>query len=275
MTTQIHPTAVVHVKAQLAEGVEIGPYAIIGDRVSIGARTQIGAHVVIEGCVKIGEDNRISPGVIIGLEPQDVSYRGAESWVEIGDRNQIREYATIHRATQAEALTQIGSDNFLMAYVHIAHNCQIQDNVTIANSVSLGGYVQVGSKAVIGGMVGVHQLVHIGRFAMVGGMSRINRDVPPYLLVEGNPARVRGLNAVGLRRSGIAAGSADFQALKQAYRLLYKSAMPFDKALKQLELQAGEGLLPHLVDFLQQAQLPGRRGVISGRGQLRSLGFDD
>jgi UDP-N-acetylglucosamine acyltransferase len=273
MPTQIHPTAVIHAKAQLAEGVEVGPYAIIGDRVSIGAGTQIGAHVVIEGRVKIGEDNRISPGVTIGLEPQDVSYRGAESWVEIGDRNQIREYVTIHRATQAEALTRIGNDNFLMNYVHVAHNCQIQDDVTIANSVSLGGYVQVGSKAVIGGMVGVHQLVHIGRFAMVGGMSRIDRDVPPYLLIEGNPARVRGLNAVGLKRSGVGAGSPAFRSLKQAYRLLYKSDLPFEKALAQLQLQTEDSLVTHLVDFLYQAQLPRRRGVISGRG--RPLEVDD
>jgi UDP-N-acetylglucosamine acyltransferase len=267
MTSRIHPTSVIHPKAELAEGVEIGPYAVIGDRVSIGARTKIGAHAVIDGIVEIGEDNRIFPGASIGLEPQDVSYRGADSRVAIGDRNQIREYVTIHRPTQAEALTSLGNDNFLMAYAHVAHNCQIEDQVTLANAVELGGYVRVESRAVIGGLTGVHQWVHIGRCAMIGGMSRINRDVPPYLLVEGNPARVRGLNRVGLNRSGIESHSSAFKELKQAYRLLYGSAMNFAQALETLNLQSMEDPLAYLIQFLQQAQSPGRRGAISGRGQ--------
>ncbi|MGB8701083.1 MAG: acyl-ACP--UDP-N-acetylglucosamine O-acyltransferase [Thermosynechococcaceae cyanobacterium] len=266
MTHRIHPTAAIHPKAQLAEGVEVGPYAVIGEAVWIGARTRIGAHVVIEGCVKVGVDNQIFPGAAIGLAPQDVSYRGAESWVEIGDRNQIREYVTIHRPTQAENLTRIGHDNFLMAYTHIAHNCWIEDDVTIANTVGLGGYVHVESKAVIGGMTGVHQKVHIGQCAMVGGMSRINRDVPPYTLVEGNPVRVRGLNKVGLRRNGILPDSATFQELKQVYRLLYRSSDPFAVVLAHLADQPLDYPSAHLIQFLQQAQQPGRRGTISGRG---------
>jgi UDP-N-acetylglucosamine acyltransferase len=275
MTSQIHPTAVIHPKAQLAQGVEVGPYAVIGDRVSIGPHTRVGAHAVIEGCVQIGEGNHIFPGVTIGLAPQDVSYRGAESWVRIGDRNQIREYVTIHRATQADAVTQIGDDNFLMAYAHVAHNCEIAHNVTIANSVGLGGYVHVESGAVIGGMTGVHQKVHIGRLAMVGGMSRINRDVPPYMLIEGNPARVRGLNSVGLRRNGMPADSAAFKDLKKAYQLLYRSNLPFAKALEQLLQQASGDPLTHLSLFLQQAQQPSRRGVISGRGQNGRVSWGD
>jgi UDP-N-acetylglucosamine acyltransferase len=267
MTSRIHPTSVIHPKAQLADGVEIGPYAIIGDRVSIGARTKIGAHAIIDGIVDIGEDNHIFPGVSIGLEPQDVSYKGAESRVVIGDRNQIREYVTIHRPTQAEALTCVGNDNFLMAYAHVAHNCQIEDQVTLANAVELGGYVRVESRAVIGGLTGVHQWVHIGRCAMVGGMSRINRDVPPYLLIEGNPARVRGLNRVGLNRSGVETQSAAFKDLKQAYRLLYGSTLTFAQALETLSLQPSEDPLAYLIQFLQQTQKPGRRGATSGRGQ--------
>jgi UDP-N-acetylglucosamine acyltransferase len=267
MTSRIHPTSVIHPKAQLAEGVEIGPYAIIGDRVSIGARTKIGAHAIIDGIVEIGEDNHIFPGVSIGLEPQDVSYKGAESRVVIGDRNRIREYVTIHRPTQAEALTRVGNDNFLMAYAHVAHNCQIEDQVTLANAVELGGYVQVESKAVIGGLTGVHQWVHIGRCAMVGGMSRINRDVPPYLLIEGNPARVRGLNRIGLNRSGVETQSSAFKDLKQAYRLLYGSTLTFAQALETLSLQSSEEPLAYLIQFLQDAQKSGRRGTISGRGQ--------
>jgi UDP-N-acetylglucosamine acyltransferase len=265
MTTQIHPTAVVHSSAQLAQGVEIGPYAVIGDRVSLGPYTRVGAHAVIEGCVHIGAENHIFPGVTIGLAPQDVSYRGAQSWVKIGDRNQIREYVTIHRPTQADALTQIGDDNFLMAYVHVAHNCHIENGVTIANAVELGGYVHVESHAVIGGLTGVHQKVHIGRLAMIGGMSRINRDVPPYMLIEGNPARVRGLNRIGLKRNGITADSIAFKDLKKAYQLLYRSDLPFAKALEQLLQQASVDPLEHLSTFLQQAQLSGRRGAISGR----------
>jgi UDP-N-acetylglucosamine acyltransferase len=267
MTSRIHPTSVIHPQAMLAEGVEIGPYVVIGDRVSIGARTKIGAHVVIDGTVEIGEDNHIFPGAIIGSEPQDVSYAGAASKVVIGDRNQIRECVTIHRPTQAEAITRLGNDNFLMAYAHVAHNCQIEDRVTLANAATLGGYVQVESSAVIGGLAGVHQRVHIGRCAMVGAMSCILRDVPPYLLVEGNPARVRGLNRVGLNRNGIETRSAAFQDLKQAYRLLYGSTLTFAQALETLKLQAPEDPIAHLVQFLQQAQSPGRRGAISGRGR--------
>jgi UDP-N-acetylglucosamine acyltransferase len=265
MTSQIHPTAVVHSSAQLAQGVEIGPYAVIGDRVSLGPYTRVDAHAVIEGCVHIGAENHIFPGVTIGLAPQDVSYRGAQSCVRIGDRNQIREYVTIHRPTQADALTQIGDDNFLMAYVHVAHNCHIENGVTIANAVELGGYVHVESNAVIGGLTGVHQKVHIGRLAMIGGMSRINRDVPPYMLIEGNPARVRGLNRIGLKRNGITPDSVAFKDLKNAYQLLYRSDLPFAKALEQLLQQASVDPLEHLSTFLQQAQLSGRRGAISGR----------
>ncbi len=268
MVSRIHPTAIIHPKAELADGVQVGPGTVIGDRVSIGAGTEIGAHVVLEGWVEIGENNRIFPGAVIGTEPQDLSYRGDVSKVLIGDRNQIREYVTIHRPTQADALTSIGSDNFLMAYAHVAHNCQIEDQVIIANAVELGGYVRVESRAVIGGLTGVHQLVQIGRCAMVGGMSRISRDVPPYLLVEGSPARVRGLNRVGLRRSGIEASSSAFTELKQAYRLLY-GPVPFAQGLTQLSLQTAEEPLAYLVQFLLQAQSNGRRGTIS---QSRSSG---
>lgn len=275
MTGKIHPTAVIHPKAQLAQDIEVGPYSVIGAQVSIGACTRIDAHVVIEGAVRIGADNHIFPGVTIGLAPQDVSYCGAESWVEIGDRNQIREYVTIHRPTQIDALTFIGNDNFLMAYAHVAHNCHIEDSVTIANAVGLGGYVHVETNAVIGGMTGVHQKVRIGRLAMIGGMSRISRDVPPYMLIEGNPARVRGLNVLGLKRSGMGVDSRAFKDLKQAYHLLYGSTVPFAQALEQLTQQASIDPLLHLSQFLQQAQAPSRRGVISGRGQHKSAGLAD
>lgn len=268
MTQRIHPTAVVHPNAQLADTVEVGPYAVIGEFVSVGARTRIGSHVVIEGWVSIGEDNHLFPGAAIGLEPQDVSYRGAQSKVEIGDRNQIREYVTIHRATQADAVTRVGSDNFLMTGVHIAHNCCIEDGVILANTVGLGGYVHVESKVVIGGMTGVHQRVRIGQLAMVGGMSRISRDVPPFMLIEGNPARVRGLNVVGLRRSGIEASSDVLKDLKRAYQLLYRQThISFAQALAQLTDHGTTDAVTQLTQFLHQAQQSGRRGAISGRGR--------
>jgi UDP-N-acetylglucosamine acyltransferase len=186
---------------------------------------------------------------------------------------------TIHRPTQAEALTAIGNDNFLMAYAHVAHNCCIENNVTIANAVALGGYSYVESNAVIGGMAGIHQRVRIGRLAMVGAMSKILRDVPPYMLIEGNPARMRGLNAVGLKRSGMGIGSHAYRDLKQAYHLLYRSTMPFAQALEQLtqkvSTESSTDPLLYLSQFLRQTQEPGRRGAISGRGQPQSVSLAD
>ena len=203
MTPLIHSTAVIHPGAELDASVEVGPYAVIGAHVKVGADTKIGPHAVIEGWTEIGAENLIFPGAVIGLEPQDLKYDGSLSLIKIGDRNQIREYVTINRSTLAQEITHIGNDNLLMAYVHVAHNCWIENEVIIANAVSLSGHVHIESQARISGLLGIHQFVHIGQLAMVGGMSRIVRDVPPYMLVEGNPARVRTLNQVGLKRAGI------------------------------------------------------------------------
>jgi UDP-N-acetylglucosamine acyltransferase len=167
LNTLIHPTAVIHPSAKLAPKVKVGPYAVIGANVEIEADTIIDAHVVIEGPTKIGKGNHIFSGAVIGNEPQDLKYKGGESRVEIGDHNQIREFVTINRATDTGEVTQIGSNNLLMAYVHVAHNCILQDNIIIANSVALAGHVQIESKAVIGGVLGVHQFVHIGKMAML------------------------------------------------------------------------------------------------------------
>lgn len=263
MPTLIHPTAVIHPNAQLHPTVQIGAYAVIGDKVKIGPQTIIGAHAVIEGPIEIGERNEIFPGAAIGLEPQDLKYDGSPSWVKIGDGNKIREYVTINRATNAGEATVIGNNNLLMAYVHVAHNCVIEDAVVIANSVSLAGHVHIESKAVIGGVLGIHQFVRIGRLAMVGGMSRIDRDVPPYMLVEGNPSRVRSLNVVGLRRGGITSDEMGY--LKKAFRILYRSDLTLNQALEQLDLLSDHEHLLHLHRFLQLSQLPGRRGPIPGR----------
>lgn len=263
LKTLIHSTAVIHPDAQLHPTVRVGPYAVIGERVKIGAETTIGAHVVLEGPTEIGARNQIFPGAAIGLETQDKKYEGALSWVKIGDDNRIREYVTINRATGAGEATTIGNGNLLMAYVHVAHNCTIEDSVVIANAVSLAGHVHIESQAVVGGLVGVHQFVHIGRLAMLGGMSRIDRDVPPYMLVEGNPSRVRSLNLVGLKRNNLQA--TDLADLKKAFRILYRSGLRLSQSLEELQLLADNEHVQHLEQFLQLSQSEGRRGLIPGK----------
>lgn len=263
MPTLIHPTAVIHPNAQIDPTVRIGAYAVIGDKVKVGAQSIIGPHVVMEGPTEIGERNEIFPGAAIGLAPQDLKYDGSPSLVKIGNDNTIREYVTINRATKAGEATVIGNNNLLMAYVHVAHNCAIEDSVIIANNVSLAGHVHIESKATIGGVLGIHQFVRIGGLAMVGGMSRIDRDVPPYMLIEGNPSRVRSLNLVGLKRSGITPD--ELASLKKAFRILYRSELTLTQALEQLELLSDLPQLQHLCRFLQLSQLSGRRGPIPGK----------
>lgn len=263
MSTLIHPTAVVHPNADIHPTVRIGPYAVIGANVSIGEDTVIDAHVVIDGHTRIGRGNRFFPGAAIGLEPQDLKYRGAASLVEIGDRNTFREYVTVNRATAAGERTVIGNHNLLMAYVHVAHNCVLADNIIIANNVAIAGHVEIESRAVIGGMLGIHQFVHIGKMAMLGGMSRIDRDVPPFMLVEGNPSKVRSLNLVGLKRSGLDA--TEMRLLKQAFRTLYRSGLTTSEAVKQLAALDSHEHLDHLRHFLEAALAPERRGLIPGK----------
>lgn len=272
MKTIIHPTAVIHPDAELHPTVQVGPYAVIGERVKIGAETVLGAHVVVEGPTEIGARNHIFPGAAIGLEPQDLKYDGALSWVKIGNDNRIREYVTINRATGAGEATVIGDNNLLMAYTHVAHNCTIENSVVIANAVALAGYVHIESRVTVGGVLGVHQFVHIGRLAMVGGMSRIDRDVPPYMLVEGSPGRVRSLNLVGLKRAGIAEIDQGqvLQTLKKAFRSLYRSGLSVNAALEQLELLPENEHLQHLQRFLQLSQMEGRRGLIPGRSRRKT-----
>jgi UDP-N-acetylglucosamine acyltransferase len=264
LSPQIHPTAIIHPQAKLHPTVKVGPYSIIGENVTIAADTAIGSHVVIEGPTEIGVGNRIFAGAIIGSEPQDLKYKGGESWVKIGNYNQIREYVTINRATEEGAVTQLGHHNLLMAYAHVAHNCTIEDEVIIANSVALAGHIHIESKARISGVLGVHQFVHIGRLAMVGGMSRIERDVPPFTIVEGNPSRVRSLNLIGLQRSGMA--PEDLAELKKAFRLIYRSNQTFQEALEQLQQAEQNPPVQHLCHFLQQSTTAqGRRGPIPSK----------
>jgi UDP-N-acetylglucosamine acyltransferase len=264
LSTFIHPTAVIHPTAQLDTGVRIGPYSVIGENVRIGADTVIDAHAVIEGPTVLGRGNHIFAGAVIGGEPQDLKYKGGESRVEIGDNNQIREFVTINRATETGEVTRLGSNNLLMAYVHVAHNCVLEDNIIIANSVALAGHVYIESKAVIGGVLGVHQFVHIGKMAMLGGMSRIDRDVPPFVLVEGNPSKVRTLNLVGLQRAGLS--EAEIGLLKKAFRTLYRSDLTLAAAIEQLALLPDNEYIQHLRQFLHLSTTgEKRRGPISSK----------
>jgi UDP-N-acetylglucosamine acyltransferase len=271
LMTRIHPTAVVHPGAELDPTVQVGPYAIIGENVTIGAGTTIGAHAVIEGPTIIGVGNQIFPGAAIGLDSQDLKYKGGETWVKIGDYNRIREYVTINRATGIGEATVIGNRNLLMAYVHVAHNCTIEDYVKIANATSLAGDVYVESEAVISGVLGVHQFVRIGRLSMIGGMTRIQRDVPPFTIVEGTPARVRSLNFVGLERAGC--NPEELAILKKAFRTIYHSDKTLSQALVELDVFPYNERVQQLQRFLQLS-IDGkkdnkRRGPIPGKSVNR------
>ncbi|UFP94857.1 acyl-ACP--UDP-N-acetylglucosamine O-acyltransferase [Gloeobacter morelensis] len=264
-TPLIHPAAVIHPRAVLHESVQVGPFAVVGEHVRIGAGTVVGSHAVIDGWTEIGCDNVIYNGASIGTPPQDLKYRNEPSRVRIGDNNDIREFVTINRGTDKGSETVVGDKNLLMAYVHVGHNCAIGDNVVITNAVMLAGHVHIESQARIGGLVGVHQFVHIGRLAYIGGMARVDRDVPPFTLVEGHPGRTRGLNWVGLERAGISdAADADresYRLLRQAYKLLYRSATPLEKALVELQALAGNPYIDHLHTFLSRSVGdPARRG---------------
>ena len=264
MTTAIHPTAVVDPAARIGANVEIGPYAVIGADVELGDGCRIGPHVVIDGRVRMGRGNKVFPGACIGLEPQDLKYSGDPTEVVIGDDNTIRECVTINRATSGEERTQLGSGNLLMAYSHIGHNCVLGDRIVIANGVAVAGHVEIGDRAVIGGVLGIHQFVHIGTMAMVGGMSRIDRDVPPFTMVEGHPGRLRGLNKLGIKRSGLADrdGGAQLRQLQELWTLLYRSDRVLAEALtaaRELPLTEAGNLL---VGFLEASTGPGRRGPL-------------
>ena len=262
LATKIHPTALVDPAARLAEGVNVGPFAVIGPEVSVGVGSVIGPHVVIDGRVSIGSDNHIFPGACIGLEPQDLKYAGDDTEVVIGDGNRIREYVTINRATASGERTVLGHHNLLMAYSHIGHNCRLGDRIVIANGVAVAGHVDIDDRAVIGGVLGIHQFVHIGSLAMVGGMSRIDRDIPPYAIVEGHPGRLRGLNLIGLRRSGLADANdgAVMKELQLLWKLIYRSEFPLSEALAQARLQQLSAPAEKLVAFLENSCKQGRRG---------------
>ena len=259
---QIHPQAVVDAKAELAAGVVVGPGAVIGPDVVIGANTWIGPNSVLDGRLRLGRDNRVFPGACLGLEPQDLKYRGAPTEVVIGDGNTIRECVTINRATDEGERTVVGDHNLLMAYCHLGHNCELGNRIVMSNAIQVAGHVIIEDRAVIGGCLGIHQFVQIGTMAMVGGMTRVERDVPPYCLVEGHPGRVRGLNRVGLRRSGLGDrdGGREFKQLQEIWNLVYRSDLVIAEALEQVKDQALLPAASHFCRFLDASIAQGRRG---------------
>jgi UDP-N-acetylglucosamine acyltransferase len=254
----IDPAAVIDPGAELASDVSVGPYSIIGPDVVIGAGAAIGPHVVINGPTRIGCDNRIFQFASIGDAPQDKKYAGEPTRLEIGDRNTIREFVTINRGTvQDEGLTALGNDNWIMAYVHIAHDCRVGDNTIFANNASLAGHVRIGDYAILGGFTLVHQFCAIGCHALTAFGSGISKDVPPYITVGGSPARAYGLNMEGLRRRGFSPESR--MALKRAYRILYRENRSLEDALAQLRQQAAtDPDVAVLAEFLENQT----RGIV-------------
>jgi len=254
----VHPTALVERGAELADGVSVGPYAIVGPEVRVGTGTSIGSHTILEGRTEIGAECRIGSHVIIGAPPQDVKYHGEPTRVLIGDRTLVREFATIHRASiGGSGVTRVGPENFLMAYCHVAHDCQLAEGVILANQASLAGHVDIGRCVMIGGMSGVHQFVRIGEHAILGAMSGTMQDIPPYAKVQGNRAKLFGLNLVGLRRHGFSVEA--IHALKHAYHILFTSGLNTSQALAQLEQEhSGFPEVQRLIDFVKRS----RRGII-------------
>jgi UDP-N-acetylglucosamine acyltransferase len=231
--TKIHPQAYVDPSAEIGEDVEIGPFCFVGAEVTIGRGTRLMNNVSVHGPTSIGCDNLFFPFCSVGSEPQDLSFQGERSRTEIGDRNTFRECVTIHRGTaKDECLTKVGSDNLLMACAHVAHDCVIEDHVIMANSVLLGGHVLVESHATFGGAAVVHHFTTVGRMAFVGGMTRITKDVPPFMTVEGNPPKVWMVNKIGCSRRGVAEES--IEQLKEAHRLLFRSDSSWEEALELL-----------------------------------------
>jgi UDP-N-acetylglucosamine acyltransferase len=243
----IHPSAVVSPEARLGAGVRIGPFAVVEDGVTIGDGCEIRAHAVVKrGCV-LGAHNRVHEGAVLGGEPQDVAFTGHESGVVIGERNQIREGVTIHRSTKPGGATLVGSDCFLMAYAHVAHDNRIGDRVILANNVMLAGHVEVADRAFLGGGVGVHQFCRIGRLSMIGGYAKVVQDCLPFAITDGAPARAVGVNVVGLRRAGFDASQ--IRTLRRAYRLLLRSGLPLERALDELRA-LGDPQVEELVAFV-------------------------
>ena len=257
----VHPNAFVDSSAELHDGVTIASGAIVGPNVVIGKGTLIGPNSVIHGKTKIGINNKIFPNVFIGLEPQDLKYKGAATEVIIGDNNTFRECVTINKATNEGEKTIIGNNNLLMAYTHIGHNCELGNGIVLSNSVQVAGHVKVEDKAIIGGCLGIHQFVQIGYLAMIGGMTRVDRDVPPFCLAEGHPGRLRGLNRIGIKRSGLTEKKDfDLKLLQATWNLLFKSKDVISNSLEIAMRGDLDFSSSKLCNFLKESISKDRRG---------------
>lgn len=257
MNREIHPTAILDPKAEVDDGVVIGPFCIIGEGVCIKRGTKLISNVVIEGDTEIGENCTIYPFTSIGLPPQDLKYKGEKTAVKIGNNNIIREYGTIHRASVGgDGVTTIGNNNFFMAYVHIAHDCKIGNNIIMANAATLGGHVIVEDYAIISGLAAIHQFTRIGAYAMVGGFSGVAQDVPPYTIASGARARLFGLNTIGLKRHGFS--DTKINHLKKAYKILFREKRTLKDAIKKIQEDLSEtDEIKHLIEFIQQKNTRG------------------
>ena len=255
---QIHPSAIVHPKAELAADVEVGPFSIIGENVKIGAGTVVGPHVTVEGVTTIGENNRFHAGAHIGCQPQDKKYRNEPTQLVMGNGNTVFQHVTISTGTvQDQGITRMGDDNWLMAYAHIGHDCVIGSHTIFANSATMAGHVTVGDYAILGGLSAVHQFCVIGAHCMAGGGSIFVQDLPPFVICEGNRAEARGFNAEGMKRRGYTAEQ--IAAVKRAYKALYRDGLSYDEACAQIRAAAeSEPALQVFVDFFAQS----KRGIM-------------
>lgn len=251
--TTIHSTAVIHPKAQIGDGCEIGPYCVIGENVVLGPGCKLHSHVVIDGYTVLGRENEIFPFASIGLKTQDLKWKGGITRTEIGDHNTFREYVTIHSATSDGEATLVGSHNHILAYCHLAHNVRLGDHVIMSNVGTLAGHVTVEDHAVIGGLAAIHQFCRVGTMSMIGGCSKVVQDVPPYMMADGNPAQTRTVNKVGLERGGVPEESQS--TLKQAFKILFREGLTNTNALIKIEAELPKSPeLEHLIHFARTSQ---------------------
>ncbi len=251
MPNSIHPTAIVSHRAELGENNVVGPFAIVEDDVVLGNGNEIAAHVVLKSGSRFGNNNRVYEHAVIGGIPQDIGYKPMRSFVEIGNDNVLRESVTIHRASKVEQSTVLGNNIFMMNLAHIGHDCKLGNNVVIAPCTGIGGHVHIDDRAFLSGGVMVHQFVRIGRFAMIGGNCKVTQDVLPFVMLDGLPGRVRGLNRVGLKRNGFS--REDILGIKQAYRLIFRSGLPLQDIITGLRAQGGEHIT-RLADFIASSK---------------------
>lgn len=250
----IHPTAIIHAGARIADNVSIGPYTVVGEHVVVGSGTTVASHVVLEGWTEIGCDNQIFQFSSIGAAPQDLKYAGQETYLKIGDRNRFREFTTLNRGTEeGGGLTRIGHDNLFMAYSHVAHDCIVHDHVILANGATLAGHVEIESAAILGGLSAVHQFCRVGCHSMTSGGSMVSQDIPPYTVAQGDRAKTVGLNLIGLKRRGFSEET--IRGIKKAFRTIFRSGLRLEDAMQKIDEEIERSPeLEHFVRFIKDSQ---------------------